>query len=51
MQAAGRRSEAGRQYAVRDLAWVMTGPALLAVAHAQGTLLLRDPRGVLGSRV
>ena len=36
---------------MRDLAWVMTGPALLAVAHAQGTLLLRDPRGVLGAPV
>lgn len=48
MQAAAgssRRNESSKAGAVRDLAWVMPEPALLAVAMANGLLLLWDTQG------
>ena len=40
-----KRSETGRAGAVRGLAWVMTGPAMLAIALASGMFVVWDTRG------
>ena len=42
--ATGRRAEAGKANGVRALAWVMSGPCLLAVALS-GLFVVWDPRG------
>ncbi|KAK9863395.1 hypothetical protein WJX84_011255 [Apatococcus fuscideae] len=41
---AGKKSELGRAGAVRDLAWVLSGPCVLAVLMASGLFLLWDPQ-------
>ena len=41
----GKKSEMGRAGAVRDLAWVLSGPSVLAVLMASGLFLLWDPQG------
>ncbi|KAK9867753.1 hypothetical protein WJX84_002654 [Apatococcus fuscideae] len=40
----GKKSEMGRAGAVRDLAWVLSGPSVLAVLMASGLFLLWDPQ-------